>query len=315
MSLERIFSPLLLVTALSLQAQDWKGPRGKILNDVKRAEAAREKALYLWPSRDVGYLHQVMDEKDENPQILGRLEVGVNGVKVFAEKYGKGYVIVSQTGLIEVYREEELCKAFSNVAKLYETGARIQKLGFPKGFVVPQRNPIIFHPGKNLEDSILEERLGKIDPELDSKLEGYGGREASRLYSPKSNSLSIGKQLGYLVDVWAPPEYIHDGKKMELRLKRFISTSDAKLPEHILVSMARLGTKTVKQKIISEVRDPKNMGSKYFFLDKVLWDIEKNMQETLYGAQLVVDDNFVPTRREPFLRFDSEIIIEGVNRY
>ncbi len=172
---------LLLSIAQAQEENKWSGLRGKVLNQVPQWERDRShvKMTYIWPKSLPSYYY--ITQKLGSEVNFGRLEIGVNGIRSFAEPFLDNYIWVDLNGEMMAIEPSALRSEnnFSIIRKSCKQGGQLQMLGFPSNFVFPKRNPLIFHPGSVLAKSVIEERLGKLSHSLDSRLEGYRDREGS----------------------------------------------------------------------------------------------------------------------------------------
>lgn len=308
-------------TAQAQEINSWGGLRGKVLKQVLQWERdkSRVKMTYIWPSSFPSYYYITHKEGDKVE--FGRLEIGVNGIRQFAEQFLDNYIWVDSDGEMMAISPSTLndVNNFSLIRESCKQGGQLQMLGFPNNFVFPKRNPLIFHPGPVMAKSVIKERLGKLDPSLDPRLDGYGGREGSRLYSVNRATGLKENMLGYLVDVYAPDGMRNDeGEPIQPRLKRFISVSSknsVSVPEYVFVLNGLLssGSEILRRqtRLIEQGRPSRS----FLLPNENIYDAGTNLSEPFLQTQVVVDDDLRPSEEGIFFRFDQPLLIQGLNRF
>lgn len=246
---------------------------------------------------------------DEGKVFFARIEVGVNGYEVFAKEIKDKYCLLTRQGIFLPIEPTDLKDQdfFATIRRLYRQNGVIQKLEFPNNFVFPKRNAEMFHPGRTLGDSLIEEKIGIAEKhDLPPNLQQYRGYPVSRLYRANPETALKGDHLGYLIDIFTPPDIAVKGKQKTMVLKRYIG-SEKSIPEYIVTqSMPGL---TVEDIEIQRNKIP--LGS------KVLFPGTKNVTlgTVIYYTNVAIDNRGNLDRSIPLQTFDEPLVIQGYNSH
>lgn len=140
------------------------------------------------------------------------------------------YMVLTSWGKMEFIDPRSFCDpgTFSRLKQFYDLGSTIQLLSFDKALQAPVRNPQIIYPGKTIEDTIIEERLEVVMPQLPTNMVlATHFRPISQLYRMDPNTGRAGEPMGFLT-------YAHDVHKQGSPLFVTYEGNDPRIKGHYM---------------------------------------------------------------------------------
>ena len=215
-----------------------------------------EKSLKEDPD-PVNYIHMNTGEGT-----IASMDFNQAGIEYFRKSMLESYTGVTANGTLFSISPKRLPEQIDRAEKLFIQGGTIQFIGFPG-----KSNPLILHPGRDIQHSYLEE---KLELGTSSQLDFYKDKPISKLYSINPASGQKDKHVAWIIDL------LHrDVGPSRLTLKKIIPTAHEKFPDYLVTTVlySMYGERIIEeQKKISnkglvllpaDVKDYKNQ-RKYF---------------------------------------------------